>query len=62
MENNEMKIKISTEDFSRAQAVADIMGITEEELVEKALGSFLYTVKDYITHIEEHVFPQIMIE
>ena len=62
MENNEIKININNEISSRTKAVADIMGITEEELAEKALRSFLFTVNDYITHIEEHVFPQIMVE
>ena len=62
MENNEININISNEYYRQDKLVADFMGITEEELAEKALRSFLYTGKDYITHIEKHVFPQIMVE
>ncbi len=63
MKEQEINIKISNDNYKRIEAVANIMGISVETLTEQSLESFLYTVKDYLTHIDEHVFPQqIMFE
>jgi len=63
MSDRVITIKLDEKSYKKAVAVANIMGITREELTKKALGSFLYTVKDYLTNIEEHVFPeQIMFD
>ena len=58
MKEQEIKIKISTDNYKRTEAVANIMGRSVESLTEEALESFLYTVKDYLTHIDQHVFPR----
>ena len=62
MKNNEITIGLNDENLKRVKALADTMGITIEELTEKALASFLYTVDDYLQNINEQVFPQIMFE
>ena len=62
MKNNEITICLNDENLKRVEALADTMGITIEELTEKALGSFLYTVNDYLQNINEQVFPQIMFD
>jgi len=58
MKEQEIIIKISTENYKRTEAVANLMGRSVENLTEDALESFLYTVKDYLNHIDEHVFPR----
>ena len=63
MKEQEIKIKLSTDNYKRTEAVADLMGISVETLTEQSLESFLYTVKDHLNHIDQHVFPQqIMFE
>ena len=62
MGNNEITININDNYFNRTKAAADLIGITPEKLTEIAIGTFLYTVQDYLKNINEHVFPQIMFD
>lgn len=62
MGNNEITININDNYFHRTKAAADLIGITPEKLTEIAIGTFLYTVQDYLKNINEHVFPQIMFD
>jgi len=62
MGNNKITININDDNFQRTKAMADLIGMTPEELTEKALGSFIFTINDYLKNLNEHVFPQIMFD
>ncbi len=63
MQNQKISINISKNNYMSIEAIANIMEISVEKLTMEALESFLYTVKEHLRGIDEHVFPQqIMFE